>query len=258
MAVLVSILIPLYNEEQFVAKLIARVTAADLPSGMDREIIVVDDGSSDRSAEIVSGLAEFNPAIRVIRHNRNQGKGAAIRTAIEYAHGDYCLIQDADLEYDPSEYCRLLRPLIEGHADVVYGSRFLVAGERRVLYFWHSVANWILTLCCNIVSDVNLSDMETCYKVFRTPLLKSIPLRSNRFGIEPEVTIKVARRKARLYEVPISYHGRTYEEGKKIGLKDAFEAIWIILRFAFTRDLYKEPITRPVEARSQTVPTRTE
>lgn len=253
---LLSILVPLYNEEQFVEKLLHRAAEAPLPDGMDREIIVVDDGSRDHSAQIVADLAKLRAQILLVRHDRNRGKGAAIRTAIDYARGDYCLIQDADLEYDPAEYCRLLRPLVEGRADVVYGSRFLVAGERRVLYFWHSVANWMLTICCNIVSDVNLSDMETCYKVFRTPLLKSIPIRCNRFGIEPELTIKVARRKARIYEVPISYHGRTYEEGKKIGLKDAFQAIWVIMRYAFSHDIYKEPVTKSLEGLSEAVPTR--
>ena len=254
---LLSILVPLYNEERFIAVLLARALEASLPEGMDREIIVVDDGSRDRSAEIVAALAESRAQIQLVRHERNRGKGAAIRTAVEYAQGDYCVIQDADLEYDPSEYQRLLRPLLEGHADVVYGSRFLVSSERRVLYFWHSVANWILTLCCNVVSDVNLSDMETCYKVFRAPLLKSIPIRCDRFGIEPELTIKVARRKARIYEVPISYHGRTYEEGKKIGLKDAFQAIWVIFRYAFTRDIYKDPVTKTIELPSKAVPSQT-
>jgi glycosyltransferase involved in cell wall biosynthesis len=245
---LLSILVPLYNEEQFVAESLERVLRAPLPDGMDREIIVVDDGSTDKSAGIVAALCATRPKIRLIRHDRNRGKGAAIRTAIGYAQGDYCIVQDADLEYDPSEYMKLLHPLVAGRADVVYGSRFLVAGERRVLYFWHSVANWMLTLLCNIVSDVNLSDMETCYKAFRTPLLKSIPLRCNRFGIEPEVTIKVARRKARMYEVPVSYYGRTYEDGKKIGLIDAFQAVWVILRFAFTQDLHKDPETKTLPA----------
>ncbi len=151
-----------------------------------------------------------------------------------------CLIQDADLEYDPQEYQHLLRPLMEGKADAVYGSRFMIVGERRVLYFWHSVANWMLTEFANVVSDLNLTDMETGYKAFRTSLLKSIPIRSERFGIEPELTIKLARRHARIYETPISYHGRTYEEGKKIGLKDALEAVYVILRYAFTKDIYKD------------------
>jgi glycosyltransferase involved in cell wall biosynthesis len=236
----VSILIPLYNEEEFVGALLERVLAAPLPDGAGREIIVVDDGSTDGSAEIVEEMAAAHPgAIRLVRQPRNQGKGAAIRTAIEHATGEFSIIQDADLEYDPREYEQVLRPLLEGKADAVYGSRFMVAGERRVLYYWHSVANQLLTLLCNVVADLNLTDMETCYKAFRTSLLQSIPIRSDRFGLEPELTIKLAKRQVRVYETPIAYHGRTYEEGKKIGLKDAFEAVYIILRYAFTRDIYK-------------------
>ncbi|HTQ53202.1 MAG TPA: glycosyltransferase [Bryobacteraceae bacterium] len=239
---LVSILIPLYNEEEFVGTLLERVLAAPLPVGVDREIIVVDDGSRDSSAEIVEDVAAAHPGIiRLIRQPRNQGKGAAIRTAIEHATGEYSIIQDADLEYDPREYGRVLGPLLEGQADAVFGSRFMISGERRVLYFWHSVANQILTLMCNVVADLNLTDMETCYKAFRTSLLQSIPIRSNRFGLEPELTIKLAKRRVRVYETPIAYHGRTYEEGKKIGLKDAFDAVGVIARYAFSRDLYKDP-----------------
>ncbi len=236
-----SILIPLYNEEEFVGTLLDRVLSAPLPEGVEREIIVVDDGSTDGSAAVVEQIAAAHPdVIRFYRQPRNQGKGAAIRAAIGYATGEFSLIQDADLEYDPREYGRLLGPLLEGKADVVYGSRFVIAGERRVLYFWHSVANQILTLICNIVSDLNLTDMETCYKAFRTSLLQSIPIRSNRFGLEPELTIKLAKRHARIYETPIAYHGRTYDEGKKIGLKDAFDALYVILRYALSRDIYKD------------------
>ncbi|HLY18125.1 MAG TPA: bifunctional glycosyltransferase/class I SAM-dependent methyltransferase [Bryobacteraceae bacterium] len=239
-ATTVSILIPLYNEEEYVGTLLERVMAAPLPEGVSREIIVVDDGSRDGSAEIVEDLAAAHPGVlRLIRQPRNQGKGAAIRTAIEHATGEFSIIQDADLEYDPREYGRVLGPLLEGKADAVFGSRFMISGERRVLYFWHSVANQILTGMCNIVADLNLTDMETCYKAFRTSLLKSIPLRSDRFGMEPELTIKLAKRRVRVYETPIAYHGRTYEEGKKIGLKDAFEAVYVILKYAFTSDLYK-------------------
>jgi glycosyltransferase involved in cell wall biosynthesis len=237
---LLSVLVPLYNEEEFISPLLERVLAAPLPEGMGREIIVVDDGSTDGSAEIVAELAGQHPEIRLLRQGRNQGKGAAIRTAIQQARGDYSIIQDADLEYDPREYTRLLGPLLEGKADVVYGSRFMIVGERRVLYFWHSVANRLLTEFANLVADLNLTDVETCYKVFRTSLLKSIPIRSNRFGIEPELTIKVARRQVRIYETPISYHGRTYEEGKKVGLRDALEAVYVIARYAFTNDIYKD------------------
>jgi glycosyltransferase involved in cell wall biosynthesis len=236
-----SILIPLYNEEEFVGTLLERVLAAPLPEGVEREIVVVDDGSTDGSARIVEEIAAAHPGVvRFIRQPRNRGKGAAIRTAIEHATGEFSLIQDADLEYDPREYGRLLAPLLQGEADAVYGSRFVISGERRVLYFWHSVANRILTLMCNIVSDLNLTDMETCYKAFRTSLLQSIPIRSDRFGLEPELTIKLAKRRARVYETSIDYHGRTYDEGKKIGLKDAFDAVYVILKYAFTRDLYKD------------------
>src|SRR5512146_1873385 len=178
-----SILVPLYNEEEFVAALLERVLAAPLPAGFEREIIVVDDGSSDGSAEIVEDLRRQYPeSIRLVRHERNQGKGAAVRTAIRYATGEFTIIQDADLEYDPREEGAVLKPVLEGKADAVYGSRFMISGERRVLYFWHSIANRMLTTACNLVADLNLTDMETCYKAFRTSLLRTIPIRSNRFG----------------------------------------------------------------------------
>lgn len=237
-AVTLSILVPLYNEEEFVGALLERALAAPLPPGVDREIVVVNDGSTDGSGEIVQDLAAAHPEIRLLRHSRNRGKGAAIRTAAAEARGDFAIIQDADLEYDPREYGKLLQPLLEGKADAVYGSRFMISGERRVLYFWHSLANRFLTGLCNLTADLNLTDMETCYKAFRTSLLRSIPIRSDRFGIEPELTIKLARREVRIYETPISYHGRTYEEGKKIGLRDAIKAVFVILRYAFTDDLY--------------------
>ena len=238
----VSILIPLYNEEEFIIALISRVLAAPLPEGFEREIVIVDDGSKYSSVELVERFIAERPAerIRLIRHEKNSGKGAAIRTAIQHAEGHFALIQDADLEYNPREYPRLLEPLVRGEADVVYGSRFVIAEERRVLYFWHSLANQMLTLLCNLVSDLNLTDMETCYKAFRTSFVKSIPLESDRFGIEPELTVKFARRRARIFEVAISYHGRTYEEGKKIGLKDAFEALWVILKSRFSNRLYQD------------------
>ena len=236
-----SVLIPLYNEEEFIQTLLQRVLDAPYPEGMQFEIIIVNDCSTDGSAEAVENFREKSgAAIYLFHHERNQGKGAAIRTAISHAQGEFSLIQDADLEYDPAEYPKLLKPLLEGKADAVFGSRFLISGERRVLYFWHSLANQILTLVCNIAADLNLTDMETCYKAFRTSLVKTIPLRSNRFGIEPELTIKLARRQARIYETPISYHGRTYEEGKKIGLKDAFEAFWVMLKFRLGNDLYND------------------
>ncbi len=236
-----SVLIPLYNEEEFIQELLQRVVDAPYPEGMDWEIIIVNDCSTDGSAEAVENfIGRSKATVRLFHHAVNQGKGAAIRTAIGHARGEWSLIQDADLEYDPREYPKLLQPLLDGKADAVFGSRFMVAGERRVLYFWHSLANQILTLVCNIAADLNLTDMETCYKAFRTSLVKTIPLRSNRFGIEPELTIKLARRQARIYETPISYHGRTYEEGKKIGLKDAFEAFWVMLKYRLGNDLYND------------------
>jgi len=238
---LLSVLVPLYNEEEFVGPLLERVISAPLPQGLTREIIVVDDGSTDGSAEIVQEVAARHPGlIRLLRHDRNRGKGAAIRTALDHARGEWCIIQDADLEYDPGEYASVLKPLIAGKADAVYGSRFMIVGERRVLYFWHAVANRFLTELANLVADLNLTDLETCYKAFRTSLVRSIPIRSNRFGIEPELTIKLARRQVRIYETPISYHGRTYEEGKKIGAADALAAVFVILRYAFTNDIYKD------------------
>jgi SAM-dependent methyltransferase len=236
---LLSVIIALYNEEEFISALLKRVMAAPLPEGMEREIIIVDDGSKDGSLEIAEEFArEYPDVIRLFRHERNRGKGAAIRTGIQRATGDFCVIQDADLEYDPRDYPQLLKPLLEGRADAVYGSRFMPAGERRVLYFWHSVGNSFLTTICNIFADVNLTDMETCYKAFRTSLIKSIPIRSERFGIEPEITIKLTQRQARIYEVPISYHGRTYDEGKKIGPKDAVEALFVMLKTRLSRDIY--------------------
>ncbi len=250
---LLSILVPLYNEEEYIEKVLERVLAAPLADGLEREVIVVDDGSTDGSPEIVQRFALAHPeVIRLFRFPENRGKGAAVRKAIAEARGEYCIIQDADLEYNPEEYGHILEPLLAGVADVVYGSRFTATGRRRVLYFWHSVANQLLTTLCNIASDLNLSDIETCYKAFRTSLIKSIPLRSNRFGIEPEITIKVAKRHARVYEVPISYDGRTYEDGKKVGLRDAFEAVFVILRFWLTADLYYDAGAEILDAFSVT------
>jgi len=239
-----SILIPVYNERTVVERSLALVLAAPLPENMDRELIIVDDCSTDGTAAILDRLAAEEPSIRLIRKTVNEGKGAAVRTAIEHASGDFCLVQDADLEYDPSEYPRLLRPLLDGNADAVFGSRYLVDEQTRVLPFWHSMINKYLTLLSNMFCNLNLTDMETCYKVFRTDLLKSIPIRSDRFGFEPEITMKSAKRKLRIYEVPISYHGRTYEEGKKIGWKDGVKALGVILHFWLIDDLYVEPYGR--------------
>lgn len=230
---MVSILVPVFNEAEFLGELLRRVQSAPLPRGMEREIIVVDDGSTDGSGTI----AEASGA-RVIRHATNRGKGAAVRTAIGHARGEFALIQDADLEYNPAEYGALLEPLLDGAADVVYGSRFATTGRRRVLYFWHAVANRALTSVCNLVSDLNLTDMGTGYKAFRTSLLRTIPLRSDGFAIEPEITIKLAKRQARFYEVPISYEGRTYDDGKKIRWSDAARIVGAILRWWFSHDLY--------------------
>jgi glycosyltransferase involved in cell wall biosynthesis len=239
-----SILIPVYNERTMVERSLAQVLAAPLPENMDRELIIVDDCSTDGTSEILDRLAAREPGIRLIRKKVNEGKGAAVRTAIQEAHGDFCIVQDADLEYDPSEYPRLLRPLLDGHADAVFGSRYLAGEQTRVLPFWHSMINKWLTLLSNMFCNLKLTDMETGYKVFRTDLLKSIPIRSNRFGFEPEITMKAAKRKLRIYEVPISYHGRTYEEGKKIGWKDGVKALGVIVRFWIIDDLYVEAYGR--------------
>jgi glycosyltransferase involved in cell wall biosynthesis len=211
---------------------------------MERELVIVDDSSTDGTFAILERLAAAFPQIRLYRHPKNRGKGAAVRTAIQKATGDFALIQDADLEYDPSEYPRLMRPLLDGHADAVFGSRYLAGGQTRVLPFWHSMINKGLTLVSNMFCNLNLTDMETCYKVWRTDLLKSIPIRSDRFGFEPEITMKSAKRKFRIYEVPISYHGRTYEEGKKIGWKDGIKALLVIFRFWLIDDLYAAPYGR--------------
>jgi SAM-dependent methyltransferase len=211
---------------------------------MQREIILVDDCSTDGTSAILERIAASDDRIRLIRHPVNRGKGAAVRTAIQNAEGDFCIVQDADLEYDPSEYTRLLRPLLDGHADAVFGSRYLRGEQTRVLPFWHSMINKFLTTVSNMFCNLNVTDMETCYKVFRTDLLKSIPIRSDRFGFEPEITMKAAKRKLRIYEVPISYHGRTYEEGKKIGWWDGVKVFGVILHFWLIDDLYVEPYGR--------------
>ena len=239
-----SILVPVYNERAVVETSLAKVMDAPLPDGVEREIILVDDCSTDGTSAILDRIVAAHPEMRLIKKPVNEGKGAAIRTAIAHATGDFCLVQDADLEYDPNEYSLLLRPLLDGHADAVFGSRYLAAEQSRVLPFWHSMINKTLTILSNMFCNLNLTDMETCYKVFRTDLLKSIPIRSNRFGFEPEITMKSSKRKLRIYEVPISYHGRTFEEGKKIGWKDGVKALGAIIYFWLIDDLYVEPYGR--------------
>ncbi|MDB5105168.1 MAG: glycosyl transferase family 2 [Fibrobacteres bacterium] len=226
----ISVVIPVYNEAATVAKLYASVLA----TGLADEVILVNDGSTDGTTEILDGLAKRNTGTRVIHQPRNAGKGAALRTGIASVTGDIVLIQDADLEYDPANYGTLLKPILDGRADVVFGSRFL-GDTRRVLFFWHSVGNSLLTLLSNIFTNLNLSDMETCYKVFTKSALEGILIRENRFGFEPEIVAKVARKRLRIYEVPISYHGRTYEEGKKIRMRDGFRALWVIIKYGLFR-----------------------
>jgi len=228
-----SIVIPVYNERQTLLELLRRVIAA--PVELEKEIVLVDDCSTDGTPELYPRLASEFPGvnIRQFSHAVNQGKGAALRTGFAHATGDIVLVQDADLEYHPNEYPVLLRAILDGRADVVYGSRFIGGSEHRVLYFWHYVGNRFLTLLSNMFTNLNLTDMETCYKVFRREVLQDLRLRSNRFGIEPELTAKVARGGWRIYEVGISYSGRSYEEGKKITWKDGLRAVFCIVRFAF-------------------------
>jgi len=223
-----SVVMPVYNEQATLSEVVSRVLAVPL----EIELICVDDGSTDGSREILSQLQAAHPQVRVLLQAKNMGKGAALRRGIQEATGDFIIIQDADLEYDPADYAALLRPLLEGKADVVYGSRFLGSGPHRVLYFWHSVANWMLTLISNALTNMNMTDMETCYKIFRREILQSIPIEEDRFGFEPEITVKIAKRHLRVYEVGISYWGRTYEEGKKIGWKDGYRALWCLLKYS--------------------------
>lgn len=221
-----SVTVPVYNERNTIHEIIRRIREVPI----DKEIILVDDNSTDGTREILRQY-ENEPDLKVLFHSVNRGKGAALRTAFEHATGDVVIVQDADLEYNPCEYPRLIQPIVDGRADVVYGSRFI--GEvSRIHLFWHRIANGVLTLLSNFFTNLNLTDMETCYKIFRREVIQEIPLRQNRFGFDPEVTAKIARRRCRVYEVPISYRGRDYSEGKKIGIKDAFQALWCIVRYA--------------------------
>jgi glycosyltransferase involved in cell wall biosynthesis len=242
---LLSVVIPCFNEQATIHTCLERVLASPIPGGPEAlEVIVVDDGSTDGTRERLTQGPALDPRVRVVLHDRNRGKGAALRTGFREARGRFVIIQDADLEYDPAEYPTLLRPLLEDRADVVYGTRF-GGGPHRVLYYWHSVANWLLTTLSNMVTDLNLTDMETCYKVFRREVLEQIELQEDRFGIEPELTAKVAGLGVRVYEVPISYHGRTYAEGKKIGLKDAFRAVYCVIRYGIPARLNRRGPAAP-------------
>jgi len=231
-----SIIMPVYNERRTLRQILARVAAVPY----EIEIICVDDCSHDGTQEIFQDLQRQYSQLQVLTHPRNLGKGAALRNGIQKASGDFVIIQDADLEYDPADYSALLDPLIQGKADVVYGSRFLGGRPHRVLYFWHSVGNKLLTLLSNCLTNINLTDVETGYKAFRREVIQSIPLEEHRFGFEPEITVKIAKRRLRIYEVGISYFGRTYEEGKKINWKDGVRAVWCLVKYSL-----KE---RPLEA----------
>jgi len=233
---LLSIVIPCYNEERTLASCVETVLRIEDES-LRLQLIIVNDCSTDKSAQVADGLRRLHPGIEVLHHTRNQGKGAALRTGIRHATGDFVAIQDADLEYSPSDLKRLVVPLIEGHADVVLGSRFLSGGSHRVLYFWHSLGNQFLTFLSNMLTDLNLTDMETCYKVFRREIIQSIEIEENRFGFEPEIVAKVAQRRLNVYEMGISYNGRTYAEGKKIGMRDGWRALYCILKY----NLHKAP-----------------
>jgi len=230
---LLTIIIPAFNEEDTLADIVE--TVLSVPLELKKEIIIIDDCSTDNTFGIAEELAGKFIGIRVVKNEKNSGKGYCLRRGIDEANGDIILIQDADLEYDPKEYPKLLGPILDGKADVVYGSRFMTTEAKRVLYFWHSVGNRMLTLFSNMICDLNLSDMETCYKVFKSNIIKSLRLKENRFGIEPEMTYKLSRIKGlRIYEVGISYHGRTYTEGKKINWKDGVRAFYVMVKMLFT------------------------
>ncbi|CAI8234380.1 MAG: Dodecaprenyl-phosphate galacturonate synthase [Bacteroidia bacterium] len=229
-----SIIIPVYNEEKTIHLILNKIKEVQLINGLNKEIVMVDDSSTDNSWEKLEKYKSENPelGISLYRHTYNQGKGAALRTGIQEAKGELIIIQDADLEYDPFEYNELLKPITEGHADVVYGSRFMGGKPHRILFFWHSIGNGLLTLMSNAFTNLNLTDMETCYKLFKAPIIKSIQIKENRFGFEPEVTAKISRIPAiRIYEIGISYYGRTYADGKKIGWRDGVRALYCILKY---------------------------
>jgi glycosyltransferase involved in cell wall biosynthesis len=252
-----SIIIPAYNEEKTIATILDRINEVKLISNIEKEVIIVDDCSKDNTAEVVKAYIESTPDLTInyfkyLRHEINQGKGAAIHTGIAQATGDYLLVQDADLEYDPSEYNTLLKPIINAQADVVYGSRFMGGNAHRILFFWHSIGNRALTFLSNMFSNLNLTDMETGYKLFRTTIIKRIYLHEKRFGFEPEVTQKISMVPGiRIYEVGISYYGRTFAEGKKIGWKDGVRAIYCILKYGlFNNQLFRKPSEIKVPAQT--------
>lgn len=235
---LLSIVIPAYNEAKTIHLILDRIKAVDLPNQISKEIIIVNDCSRDATEQAILSYQARNPSLNIQyrKHEVNKGKGAALHTGIREASGEFIIIQDADLEYDPEEYTILLKPILNGSADVVYGSRFIGGKPHRILFYWHSIGNKFLTNLSNMFSNLNLTDMETCYKLFKSELIKNIVLKEQRFGFEPEVTAKIARIKGlRIYEVGISYYGRTYEEGKKIGWKDGFRAIYCILKYGLFR-----------------------
>lgn len=231
---ILSVIIPAYNESKTIDCILDKIKAVQLCWGIEKEIIVVNDCSTDDTREVVSQYMNNNTdlSIQLIQHDENKGKGAAIKTGITHASGSYLIIQDADLEYDPNEYNILLQPILDGHADVVYGSRFMGGKPHRILFFWHSIGNKILTGLSNVFTDLNLTDMETCYKLFKAEIIKKVKLEENRFGFEPEITAKISKiPQIRIYEVGISYYGRTYDEGKKISWRDGFRAIYCILKY---------------------------
>jgi glycosyltransferase involved in cell wall biosynthesis len=227
-----SVIVPCFNEEDHIRQILEKVLSVSLSYNLEKEIIVVDDGSTDKTAEILQKISLQYPALIVLNHSSNKGKGASIRTALEKVTGDVIIIQDADLEYDPNEYNRLLQPIVDGYADVVYGSRFTGNGPHRVLFFFHTIGNKLLTFFSNLFTGLNLTDMETGYKMFKTSILKQVVLKENRFGFEPEITAKISKiKKIRIFEVGIAYYGRTYSDGKKVNWADGFWAIWCVLKY---------------------------